>query len=107
MRARVLRGVWVEATGVRVREHWRFPLRLRRLDVDGVPTEDVTSPYLVDGLRSVIGRETLPAQWTAGVDHFAHRFDWDGRVGLRLLGEWRRLGAMSRAIQTVAHELPN
>jgi len=96
-RARVLRGVWVEATGVRVREHWKFPLRLRRLDIDGGPAENVTECYLVDGLRSITGREALPDAWTNGVEYFAHRFSWDGRVGMRLLGERRRLDAMSAA----------
>lgn len=101
-RVRVLRGVWVEATGVRVRERWRFPLRLRRLDADGVPDENVTQSYLVDGLRSVLGGEALPEGWTDGVEHFAHRFDWEGRAGLRLLGERRRLRAMSAALAAIA-----
>lgn len=97
MRTRVLRGVWLEATGVRVREHWKFPLRLRRLDEDGAPSENVTERYLVDGLRAVIGHDTLPIPWMNGVEHFAHRFNWEGRAGLRLLGERRQLRAMSAA----------
>lgn len=102
VRTRVLRGLWVEATGVRVREHWKFPLRLRRLNGDGVPVENVTELYLVDGLRSAVGRNTLPEEWTDGVKFFAHRFNWNGRVGLRLLRERGRLGAMSRAIGALA-----
>ena len=103
IRVRVLRGVRVAATGVRVREHWKFPLRLRRLGGDGTPEENATSLYLVERLRSVIGRSALPAAWTDGVEHFSRHFDWEGRTGLRLLGEWRRLGAMSRAIRSLPH----
>ena len=102
VRARVLDGVRLEATGVRVREHWKFPLRLRRLDADGMPAENATSTYLIDGLRSVTGRDALPEAWTDGVAYFAHRFDWEGRAGLRLLGQRRRLRAMSSARDSVA-----
>lgn len=104
--ARVLRGVSLAALGVPVREHWRFPLRIRRLGPDGTPAENVTQLYLIERVRAVTGRDALPLAWTDGVEYFANVFDWQGRAGLRLLGERRRLAAMSRAIRSVAHVAP-
>jgi len=101
IRARVLRGVSLAAMGVPVRERWRFPLRIRRLGPDGTPAENVTGLYLIGRVRSVVGRDALPRAWEDGVAHFANVFDWQGRSGLRLLGERRRLNAMFKAVESL------
>ena len=97
--ARLGRGVTVAAVGPPIREHWRFPLRIRRLGPDGKPSEDVTARYLIDKLSSALGPGSpLPAAWVEGVRYFSQAFDWKGRAGLRILREQRRLRAMSRAL---------
>ncbi len=96
--ARVAHGVMVAAVGI-IREHWKMPLCIRRLGPDGMPEEDVTGLYLVDKLTSVLRpAPALPTAWVEGVHYFSQSFRWDGRAGLRILGEWRRLRAMSRAL---------
>jgi len=52
---RVARGVTVRAIGLPIAEHWKFPLRIRRLGPDGQPAEDVTALYLVDRLSEALG----------------------------------------------------
>ena len=95
--ARVARPLLIAAVGLPVRERWNFPLRLRRLAPDGVPEEDVSGLYLVDRLRSALGDSPVPDEWSAGVAHFARSFDWEGRSGLRILGERRVLRGMTAA----------
>ncbi len=96
---RVARGVTVRAIGLPIAEHWKFPLRIRRLGSDGQPTEDMTALYLVDRLGEELGaRGALPAAWVEGVEYFSRTFDWEGRAGLRILRERHRLQQMSRAL---------
>ena len=96
--ARVGRGVTVHAMGLPIVERWKFPLRIRRLGPDGMPAEDVTSLYLVDKLGEALAvGGALPAAWVEGVRFFSRAFDWEGRAGLRILRERRRLREMSRA----------
>jgi hypothetical protein len=96
---RVARGVTVRAIGLPIAEHWKFPLRIRRLGPDGMPAEDVTSLYLVDKLSEALGaRRAVPTAWVEGVEYFSRTFDWEGRAGLRILREARRLREMSRAL---------
>lgn len=101
---RVIRGSTVPwGIGVPVREHWRFPLYIRRLGADGMPEEDVTALYLVDEMSSYLRPGgSLPSAWVEGVQYFSRSFPWDGRAGLRILREWRRLRAMSRAVSSFA-----
>src|SRR3990172_2725698 len=104
--ARVGRGVTVRAIGLPIAEHWKFPLRIRRLGPDGQPGEDVTALYLVDRLGEALGaRAALPAAWVEGVEYFSRTFDWEGRAGLRILREARRLRAMSRALAGLSEVL--
>jgi len=96
--ARLAGGVTVAAVGLPIREHWKFPLRIRRLGPDGMPVEDVTSFYLVDKLSEALGwGGSLLLPWVEGVRYFSRTFDWEGRAGLRILRERRRLREMSRA----------
>ena len=104
--ARVGRGVTVAAVGVPIREHWKFPLRIRRLGPDGQPADDVTSTYLIDRVAATLGPgAALPAAWTDGVRYFSQSFRWEGRPGLRMLAEQGRLRGMSRARATFAGAL--
>ncbi len=104
--SRLARGVTVSAVGLSVSEHWKFPLRIRRLGPDGQPAEDVTDLYLIDSVAEALGpRATLPSAWTEGVGFFSKVFRWGGRAGLRILGERRRLVEMSRALATFADAL--
>lgn len=94
-------GTTLAALGIPIREHWKFPLRIRRLGPDGAPDEDVTGLYLIDRLAAVLGHSTaLPPAWLEGVHYFSKAFPWDGWAGLRILGECRRLREMSRAHAT-------
>jgi len=103
---RIGRGVTVAAIGLPVRERWKFPLRIRRLRPDGQPDQDVTRAYLIDNVAEAIGaRVTLPAAWVDGVRYFTESFMWEGRAGLRILSERRRLGEMSRALATFGETL--
>jgi hypothetical protein len=96
---RLARGVTVTAVGLPVREHWKFPLRIRRLGPDGTPAEDVTALYLADKVAEALGSgRALPMPWVEGVRYFSSSFRWEGRAGLRVLGEHRRLRDMSRAL---------
>lgn len=96
--ARLAAPVVITAVGLPVRERWQFPLRIRRLASDGTPGEDVSALYLVDRLNEALGNAaSLPDAWTAGVTHFSRSFDWEGRPGLRLLGERRVLRTMAAA----------
>ena len=104
--ARLGHGVTVAALGLVVREHWKFPLRIRRLGPDGAPEEDVTGRYLIDGPFSALGPAAgLPSAWVEGVRYFAESFPWQGRAGLRILREGWRLREMSRALATFAGAL--
>jgi hypothetical protein len=104
--ARVARGVTIAAAGIPLRERWKFPLCLRLLGSDGMPREDVTALYLIDKLSSFLGcGGALPATWAEGVHYFSKSFRWDGRAGLRILLEWRRLKAMSTAVSTLVTPL--
>ena len=97
--ARLARGVTVTAVGLPIREHWKFPLRIRRLGPDGTPAEDVTALYLADKVAEAVGPGVaLPSPWVDGVRYFSKTFRWDGRAGLHILGEHRRLRDMSRAL---------
>ncbi len=91
---RVLEGVTVRALGLPVSEHWRFPLRIRRLAQDGQPFEDATREYLLDSLdQAGLADEAVPVGWQQGVRHFSEQFDWAGRAGLRI---WRARGRLAR-----------
>jgi len=97
--SRLAGGVTVAAVGLPIREHWRFPLRIRRLGPDGTPAEDVTSLYLIDKLSEALGSgRALPLSWVEGVRYFSSSFRWEGRAGLRILRERHRLQQMSRAL---------
>ncbi len=101
--ARLARGTTLAAIGIPVREHWWFPLRIQRLGPDGLPEEDVTALYLIDKLSEVLGPAApLPAAWLEGVRYFSTSFRWEGRAGLRLLGEGARLREMSRSLAAFA-----
>ena len=103
--ARLVRGTELAAIGIRIREHWRFPLRIRRLGSDGWPEEDATDQYLVEAVRAALGGAELPAAWLQGVRYFSRSFRWEGRAGLRILLEARRLRAMSQALAGFAGRL--
>ena len=102
---RLARGATLAAVGLPIREHWKFPLRIRRLGPDGAPDEDVTSHYLVDRLAEALVTTALPSAWVEGVHYFSGSFDWEGWAGLRVLREHLRLAAMSRALATFAQTL--
>jgi hypothetical protein len=103
---RLAGGTTLAAVGIPIREHWRFPLRIRRLGPDGMPEEDVTSLYLIDRVSSVLGQAAaLPSAWVEGVQYFSGSFHWDGWAGLRILRERRRLRDMSRALAGFASAL--
>lgn len=106
LRVRLGTGVTVAALGVAIRERWKFPLRIRRLGPDGMPEEDVTGLYLVEKLAGVLGpAAALPSSWVEGVRYFSRSFRWEGRAGLRILRERRRLREMSRALASFSGEL--
>jgi hypothetical protein len=101
--ARLLRGVSIDALGLRIKERWKFPLRIRRLDASGQPDENVTELYLVEKLRALPGlKGPLSADWLEGVRYFAEAFDWTGRTGARILLQHRRLRRMSTALARLA-----
>ena len=104
---RLAGGVTVVAVGLPICEHWKFPLRIRRLGPDGMPDEDVTGLYLVDRVASALGTTALPSAWVEGVHYFSNSFDWEGWAGLRVLREHLRLAAMSRALAPFAQTLAN
>ena len=94
------------ALGVPIREHWKFPLRIQRLAPDGGPSEDVTGLYLIDGLGSAVGASAaVPPAWIEGVRYFSRLFRWEGRAGLRILGQRARLRAMSLALTGIAADM--
>jgi hypothetical protein len=95
--ARLTGGVTLRALGMPVSEHWRFPLRIRCLREDGAPDGDATQLYLIDHASETLGCDP-PAAWAEGVQFFASSFRWQGRAGLRIAGETRRLRSMSRAL---------
>lgn len=101
--ARLLRGVTVAALGLGIKEHWKFPLRIRRLDASGQPDENVTELYLVEKFRGLPGLESpLGVDWLEGVRYFAGAFDWSGRAGGRILLQHRTLQRMSSALARLA-----
>ncbi|HEU4760090.1 MAG TPA: transglutaminase-like domain-containing protein [Dehalococcoidia bacterium] len=104
--ARLARGSTLVALGIPVREHWKFPLRIRRLGPDGMPQEDVTCLHLIDRLAAAVGpAASLPSAWVEGVRYFSGSCRWDGWAGLRLLQEGRRLRQMTRALAAFAGAL--
>ena len=101
--ARLLNGVTIAALGLRIKEHWKFPLRIRRLDASGQPEENVTELYLVEKLSALPGIERpLSVDWLEGVRYFAQEFDWSGRAGGRILLQHRTLRRMSSALALLA-----